>query len=79
MAQNKNAALFEESSQGSVSAVTFIGFVLSIVLVIGGFIAMGYGVNIELGHLEIWTFAGGLAATVLGFMIPFAILPAIGK
>ena len=79
MAQQKNAALFEESSQGSVSAVTFIGFVLSMILVLGGFVLMGYGVNIELGALELWTFAGGLAATVLGFMIPFAILPAIGK
>ena len=79
MAQQKNAALFEESSQGSVSAVTFIGFVLSMVLILGGFVALGYGVNIELGTLQVWTFAGGLAATVLGFLIPFAILPAIGK
>lgn len=75
----KQETLFEESSQGAVGAMTVIMFVLSAALVLGGFILMGYGVNIELGTLELWTFSGGLAATTLGFLIPFSILPAIGK
>lgn len=75
----KQETLFEESSQGAVGAMTVIMFVLSVALVLGGFILMGYGVNIELGTLELWTFSGGLAATTLGFILPFSILPAIGK
>ena len=75
----KQEALFEESSQGAVGATTAIIFVLSLILVFGGFILMGYGVNIELGTMELWTFTGGLAATTIGFLIPFTILPAIGK
>lgn len=75
----QETALFEESSQGAVGAVTAITFVLSCVLVLGGFIAMGYGVNVSLGVVEPWVFTGGLVATFIGFMIPFAFLPATGK
>ncbi|MBL3686528.1 hypothetical protein D3248_06125 [Leucobacter zeae] len=80
MAKQETSELFEESSQGAVSAVTAIVFLLSLVLVIGGFVLMSYGFNIEVGGtVEFWTFAGGLAATVLGFILPFTLLPAIGK
>ena len=80
MAKQETSALFEESSQGAVSAVTAVGFLLSLVLVIGGFVLMSYGFNLDItSTAEFWTFAGGLAATVLGFMIPFTLLPAIGK
>ncbi len=40
---------------------------------------MSYGVNPELGAAEIWTFVAGLAATILGFALPFTLLPATGK
>lgn len=79
MAKQKTETLFEESSQGAVSAITAFVFILSIVLVVGGFILMAYGIQPSLGAAEVWTFAGGLAATVLGFLIPFGILPATGK
>ena len=49
------------------------------VLVVGGFILMSYGIQPSLGAAEMWTFAAGLAATILGFVVPFTILPAIGK
>lgn len=75
----KRESLFEESSQGSVSAITGVMFILSFVLVIGGFVLMGYGVNIALGEIELVTFASGLAVTTLGFLLPFTIMPAIGK
>lgn len=79
MAKQDNENLFEESSQGAVSAVTAVIFVLSMVLVLGGFVLMSYGVNPALGAAEAFTFAGGLAATILGFIIPFTWLPATGK
>ncbi|GAA2186945.1 MULTISPECIES: hypothetical protein [Leucobacter] len=79
MAKQETGALFEESSQGAVSAVTAIVFVISIVLVLGGFVIMSYGVNPELGAAELWTFAGGLAAASLGFALPFSLLPISGK
>ncbi|WP_024356223.1 hypothetical protein [Leucobacter chironomi] len=76
----KQETLFEESSQGAVSAVTAISFILSVVLVVGGCILMSFGFNVTLGQVvELWTFVGGLAATVVGFMLPFTLLPAIGK
>ncbi|QZY52622.1 hypothetical protein [Leucobacter tenebrionis] len=76
----KHETLFEESSQGAVGAVTAIGFILSVVLVVGGMVLMSYGFNIELESVvEQWTFFGGLAATIIGFMLPFTLLPAIGK
>lgn len=75
----RNEALFEESSQGAVSAVTGLVFILSMALVLGGFVLMSYGFNPDLGSAELWTFTGGLAATVLGFMLPFTLLPTTGK
>ncbi|MBK0420857.1 hypothetical protein JD292_02025 [Leucobacter sp. CSA2] len=79
MAKQESAALFEESSQGAVSVVTAIGFLFSLVLVVGGMIGMSYGFQPSLGTAELWIFAGGLVATFIGFLIPFAVLPAIGK
>ncbi|WP_336651404.1 MULTISPECIES: hypothetical protein [unclassified Leucobacter] len=76
----KQETLFEESSQGAVSATTAIFFILSIVLVIGGMVLMSFGFNVTLGQVvELWTFIGGLAATIVGFVLPFSLLPAIGK
>ncbi|QIM18832.1 hypothetical protein G7066_09935 [Leucobacter coleopterorum] len=79
MAKQKTETLFEESSQGAVGAITGVLFVLSVVLMLGGFILMAYGIQPSLGAAELWTFCGGLAATIVGFIIPFAILPATGK
>lgn len=79
MAKQNTQGLFEESSQGAVSAVTAVVFVLSMILVVGGFVLMSYGIQPSLGAAELWTFAAGLVATILGFMIPFTFLPAIGK
>lgn len=73
----KNEALFEESSQGAVSAVTAIAFVLAFVLVVGGMVVFSYGFGA--GEADIWIFSAGLAATFIGFMIPFAFLGATGK
>jgi hypothetical protein len=73
----QNEALFEESSQGAVSAVTALVFILSLVLVFGGMIVFSYAFGA--GAADILLFSGGLAATVLGFILPFAWLPAIGK
>lgn len=79
MAKQKNENLFEESSQGAVSAITAVLFVLSAVLMIGGFLLVGNSFRAGLDGVEIWMFSGGIAATVLGFLIPFGMLPATGK
>lgn len=73
----QNEALFEESSQGAVSAVTAFAFVVSVVLFFGGILLSSYA--FELGHDEALIFGAGLLATCLGSIIPFAWLPAIGK
>lgn len=73
----QNEQLFEESSQGAVSVVTAIGFVLSFVLVVGGMVLFSYGFG--MGSNDLWIFSAGLAATIIGFVVPFTILPKIGK
>ncbi|MCW2287299.1 hypothetical protein [Leucobacter luti] len=80
MSSQSNGALFEESSRGGVGAITAIVFILSMVLSIGGFVLMSYGFNPTLGAAgEQFFFIGGLAATIIGFALPFTLLPAIGK
>jgi hypothetical protein len=79
MAKQKTETLFEESSQGAVSAITAVVFVLSMVLMLGGFILLGYGFQPDLGDVQLLLFSGGILASVLGFLIPFGILPATGK
>lgn len=73
----QNEALFEESSQGAVSAVTALVFVLSVVLVFGGMVLSSYGFGA--GDADIALFCWGLVATFLGLILPFTWLPAIGK
>jgi hypothetical protein len=77
MAKQDNVALFEESSQGAVSAATVIVFVFSVVLVFGGMVVFSYAFGPESFNFEI--FAGGLVASIVGFLLPFTLLPAIGK
>ncbi|MFC5338695.1 hypothetical protein [Leucobacter denitrificans] len=72
--------LFEESSQGGVSAVTAVVFVLSFILAMGGLVLMSYGFNTDLTPTtEMLIFSGGLIASFIGFALPFAILPPTGK
>lgn len=73
----QNEALFEESSQGAVSAVTALVFVVSVVLVFGGMVLSSYGFGA--GDADIALFCWGLVATFLGLILPFTWLPAIGK
>ncbi len=73
----QNEALFEESSQGAVSAVTALVFVLSVVLVFGGMVLSSYGFGA--GDADIAIFSWGLVAMFLGLILPFTWLPAIGK
>ncbi len=76
----QNEALFEESSQGAVSAVTATMFVLSMVLMVGGLILSAYAFNTQHGDgPSVVLFVGGLIATVLGFALPFNLLPSSGK
>jgi len=75
-AKQENAELFAESSQGAVSALTFFGFIVSAVLFFGGMVLMGYGFGVESTE-AIFIFVGGLAATFLGTIVAFGILPAI--
>ncbi|PII85353.1 hypothetical protein BMH32_07535 [Leucobacter sp. OLJS4] len=82
MAQQQPAALFEESSQGAVSVVTAFVFVLSIVLAFGGIVLASFGFTAfgdEAGHPSMFLFASGLALSVIGFILPFTLLPATGK
>lgn len=73
-------ALFEESSQGSVSAITAVMFVVSFVLAMGGIILATYGFNPSLGMTkELLIFSAGLVLSTIGFILPFAVLPKLGK
>lgn len=76
----QNEALFEESSQGAVSAITATVLVLSLILMLGGLLLMAYAFQQELPETpSAWMFSIGLLATVLGFAIPFNLLPSSGK
>lgn len=76
----QNEALFEESSQGAVSAVTATVLVVSVALMIGGLLLMAYSFHQDLAESpSAWMFVVGLLATVLGFAIPFNLLPSTGK
>ncbi len=75
----KNEALFEESSQGSVSAVSAVFFVLSMVLAFGGLIFASYAFDPSVGEAGFFIFFGGLLACIIGFSLPFNILPSAGK
>jgi len=76
----KNEELFEESSQGAVSAVTALSLVLSLVLTLGGFFVMGLGFDAGIDEaMGLTLFAAGLGSTLLGFFIPFTLLGATGK
>ncbi|MFF8818408.1 hypothetical protein ACF07D_10480 [Leucobacter sp. NPDC015123] len=76
----QSEGLFEESSQGSVSAVTAIVFILSFVLSMGGIVLASYGFNPAIGASnELFLFVGGLVLTTVGFALPFTVLPALGK
>lgn len=73
----KNEALFEESSQGAVSAVTAFVSIISFVLAFGGIIVAGYAFGADVPAAEL--FVGGMLASFLGFALPFTFLPLIGK
>lgn len=69
--------LFEERSNGSVSAVTAVFFVLSSILLFGGVLVMSWAFTVDEWALEL--FSGGLLMMTLGLILPFNILPAMGK
>jgi hypothetical protein len=71
-----NEHLFEESG-GAVSPISLLFFILLVVCLFGGMIVMSYAFTLEQFMIEV--FALGLALATLGFMLPFTILPAIGK
>lgn len=76
----KNDALFEESSQGAVSAVTAFVFIISMVLAFGGLVAMTYAFDPALsGGASFAIFTGSLLVSIVGWILPFTLLPAIGK
>lgn len=75
----KNENLFEESSQGAVSAVTALSFILSIVLVFGGMILTSYAFGGVSETTDLTIFSVGLAAIIIGFFIPFGLLSALNK
>lgn len=76
-AKQDNTELFAESSRGAVSLLTFFGFVFSAVLFFGGMVVMGYAFGDMPTEQATLVFSGGIAATFLGTIIAFAILPAI--
>lgn len=75
--QAKHDELFEESSQGAVSAVTAFMIVISFALFFGGIVLSGYAFGLDVPAIEI--FSLGLAASFLGLIIPTTLLPATGK
>ena len=79
-AKQNNDELFAESSRGATSALTFFGFIISFVLFFGGMVVFSYGFGPELSPEQgLITYAGGLAASFLGVIVAFAVIPAIEK
>lgn len=73
MAKQQDDALFEESSRGKVGAGRVVLFILAMVLVFGGMYVMSLGFNESLSTAgQAWVYCLGLAATIIGFAIPFA-------
>ena len=72
-----NEGLFEERSNGAVSAVTAVFFVLSSILLFGGILVLSWAFSVEEYALEL--FVGGLVMMTLGLILPFNVLPAMGK
>lgn len=79
MAKQETQSLFEESSQGAVGAVTAVLVVVTVLLAFGGIVVMSYAFSLLSGVAALWLFSGGLLASIVGFMLPFAALPATGK
>lgn len=73
----KNEALFEESSQGAVSAITAFVSVIAIVMAFGGIILAGYAFGADVPAAEL--FVGGMLISFFGFALPFSVLPLFGK
>lgn len=72
--------LFDESSRGTVGALTAVFFVLGFALMLGGLIVSSYAFNPPAGEgWQAGMFAGGILLSTLGFVLPFAVLPAIRK
>lgn len=77
---NKNEQLFEESSRGTVSALTAVFVIVSLGLFYLGLYLMAAGFDSTLEtSVQLWLFVGGLVASFLAFFLPFSVLPAIGK
>ncbi|MBL3700682.1 hypothetical protein [Leucobacter luti] len=68
-------APFVPTPNPPISASTIIGFIISAVLVFGGFYLMGLAFSVP--GAEIWLFAGGLGVDALGLWIAFGIIPAL--
>lgn len=73
----KNEELFEESSQGAVSAISAFTIVISVLLAFGGLIVSGYAFGQDVPAVEL--FVIGLVMTFAGFAIPTTFLPLTGK
>lgn len=73
----KDDHLFEESSQGAVSALTGFFLIVAAVLGFGGLIIAGYAFGADVPATELWV--GGLLMSCLGFATAFTFIPLTGK
>lgn len=73
----KNDDLFEESSQGAVSAISAFMIVISVICAFGGLVLAGYAFGQDVPAVEL--FVAGIALSFLGFAIPTTLLPLTGK
>lgn len=73
----KDDHLFEESSQGAVSALTGFFLLIAFVLSFGGLVLAGYAFGADVPATELWV--GGLLLACFGFAIPFTLIPLSGK
>lgn len=76
-AKQDNTELFAESSRGAVSALTFVGFLLSAILFFGGMVVMSFGFGGETTTQDTIVFILGIAASFAGVGIAFGVIPAI--
>lgn len=76
-AKQDNSELFAESSRGAVSALTFVGFLLSAILFFGGMVVMSF--SFTGASTDTLTFILGIISSFAGVGIAFGVIPAIER
>ena len=71
-------SVFAPSTQPSAGAGTVVLFIITALLVFGGFYVMSMAFHLE-PATAIWVFSIGLLMDVIGFWLPFGLISGVGR